>query len=518
MAVTLDKNQGLFRNELIFAVDAKGINMDSVLINLFMLLSQGQRVRSKGKNDDKLDLEILKKYFKQMEEDKNNVEGFIENEDILETWIRCNLVNMVNRGSPDKEKISSLRPIHLEAYRLRNPKQARDYNTADQINIMLEADPALRKKLKKFLARNWDNDVRDILVDERLDIDSLGILKLIKTQSNPINTKDLEIPKISPLLPQQAILYCDDIRRLLVYENSIPRAILLEYFKILTAFHLSLYLQKLIRLLPKMVELGTTELEDNITVVVDMTNDMDSKVSRFAIADSEKMMNGIHDYVYATFQINAVLDKIPSKRIDSKDLKQAFEMLKNKEKLEPYFEAKWGTVQSRVSEEEEENWLKDFEQYEDTFYDKYVQLLMKFRGGYQLTYYVSFIDNIAMKNTESGCMIAGRSRKHPRRFTIGSKLLEALIQILLLESKEDQFITKAISIEELMEKLRDRYGLIINGLNEPIYQNTDIYTHLAFKENVEAFKERLRQIGFYTDMSDAYILQKIRPRYEINGF
>ena len=39
--------------------------------------------------------------------------------------------------------------------------------------------------------------------------------------------------------------------------------------------------------------------------------------------------------------------------------------------------------------------------------------------------------------------------------------------------------------------------------------------NIAFKENVEAFKLKLRQIGFYNDLSDAYILQKIRPRYSL---
>lgn len=66
-----------------------------------------------------------------------------------------------------------------------------------------------------------------------------------------------------------------------------------------------------------------------------------------------------------------------------------------------------------------------------------------------------------------------------------------------------------------MNNLRKRYGLIINGLEEERFKNVDIHTHLAFKENVEAFKIKLRQIGFYNDLSDAYILQKIRPRYEL---
>ena len=72
-------------------------------------------------------------------------------------------------------------------------------------------------------------------------------------------------------------------------------------------------------------------------------------------------------------------------------------------------------------------------------------------------------------------------------------------------------------IEELIESIRERYGLVINGLEEKRFSNADLQTHLAFKENVEAFKTKLRQIGFYSDLSDAYILQRIRPRYQLNA-
>jgi len=85
-----------------------------------------------------------------------------------------------------------------------------------------------------------------------------------------------------------------------------------------------------------------------------------------------------------------------------------------------------------------------------------------------------------------------------------------------LEKKEDHFITNSLSIEELISKIRERYGLVINGLSEERFKEADLNTHLAFKENVEAFKLKLRQIGFYSDLSDAYILQRIRPRYELN--
>ena len=122
-----------------------------------------------------------------------------------------------------------------------------------------------------------------------------------------------------------------------------------------------------------------------------------------------------------------------------------------------------------------------------------------------------------MKNSESQVLADGRrSRKHPRRGSLGSKLLETLVQLLVLRQNEHGiYETRALSIDELAQLIRDRYGLIINGSNEPRFAGADVETHAAFKDNMEAFKNKLRQIGFYTDLSDAYLLQKIRPRYKI---
>ena len=153
------------------------------------------------------------------------------------------------------------------------------------------------------------------------------------------------------------------------------------------------------------------------------------------------------------------------------------------------------------------------------YFDKYIYLLEKTNGGssYQYKYYMDLLGNLCMKNTETKLMADGRrSRKHPRRGAMGSKLLETLVQILVLEKEEDgKYHSRSFSIDELAQIIRDRYGLIINGANEPRFSNADVETLAAFQDNMTAFKNKLRQIGFYTDLSDACLLQKIRPRYSI---
>ena len=123
-----------------------------------------------------------------------------------------------------------------------------------------------------------------------------------------------------------------------------------------------------------------------------------------------------------------------------------------------------------------------------------------------------------MKNEASALIIDGRSRKHTRRGAIGSKLLEVLVQLLVLNQKDNgELESRPLSIRQLAQEIRDRYGLIIDGTGEARFKDADIKTHLAFKDNMTALKNKLRQIGFYTDLSDASSLQKIRPRYKFNN-
>ena len=519
MAIKLNKEESLFRNELIFTADAKAVNIDNTLVNLFMLLKHNgirpkQRARSGGSTF--IELDTLKKVFSKLEEE-GSIKGFKDNPDAAELWMRSNLVNMVFRGNVDKEKISSLRPIHLESYRVRNAANTRDYNTADQVYLMLGANPTVKEDLKNFLMEGWDQTTNKINIGNGLDVDSLGLLHIIKNVKPGFLESNSTLNQINPILQKQAELFCDDVRRLLVYKRLIPRNVLIDYLKTITSFHLSLYIQKLVHFLPKMVESGNTDIADDWNIVLDATDNYESKVARLAADDAESLTNKIYDYVKSTFQVNAALRRLKLDKTNSENLTKALKILQEKPTdFEIYFETQWDNLYNSL-EEEDKLLIEDMVKYEDTYFDRYIELILKARGTYQYRYHIQLIDNLSQKNNERGFMAQGRSRKHPRRFVLGTRLLETLVQILVLESKDNQFQTRSLSIEELVSNIRDRYGLVINGLNEERFADADLQTHLAFKENMEAFKMKLRQIGFYNDLSDAYILQRIRPRYELNA-
>lgn len=521
----LSREERVFREPSIFAVDMKAVNLDNVLVNLFMLMrNNGARIKLKlARNATFHDVNSLKeKYFKALE-NRHELEGFSDFPEAVESWLRSSLVNMVFRGKA-KENISSMRPLHLESYRIRNQRHAKDYNTADQVFIMINKRPEVRDALKEYMSIGWDNFSRKLVDNPTLDVDTAGLLHLIKMVD--IDPKVVNvIANIKPLLEKQADLYCDDVLRLLAYQKSIPRSVFIDYLRILTGFHLALYFHQLVYQLPKMVDSGSSEETNEWSLVVDMTDKLESEISDLACADMQRLLDGMINYIRASYTIKAV-KRMPGASLES--MSQIISRIKNSDAtMEAYFQVRLSDVisnydkEAKTDEEQEDariykSELEQYLQFEDSSLQKYVQCLMKVGAPYQLKYGRDFLDKVSMKNTESALMIDGRSRKHQRRGAIGSKLLEVLVQLLVLTPKEGGFASNPLSIRQLIKSIRDRYGLIIDGSNEPRFANADVKTHMAFKANVDALKSKLRQIGFYTDLSDASSLQKIRPRYKFN--
>lgn len=148
-------------------------------------------------------------------------------------------------------------------------------------------------------------------------------------------------------------------------------------------------------------------------------------------------------------------------------------------------------------------------------FESFIEILMAYRGKYHRQYITECLDSLLLKNKENGLLAQSRTKGSPRRFVLGSKLLEVLLQVAVLTQDGGRFVTREVRIEELLAFLRNRYGLHIDRLPEGAQGNSSILDRRALRLNLEAFKRRLREIGFYEDLSDAYVTQKVSPRYAI---
>lgn len=516
MIIKLTKGEVVFRNQNLLASDTKAINLDRVLTNLYMQIYANGAPLTLAKRKGDFDIATLKQ-FATILEDKGYIIGAKDNLEAVEDWLRSNLVDMVFRGNVVKEKVASLRPMHLMSFRVQNRKFCRDYNTADQLYIMLKSCPEVLQGLKNYLCQGWDANTSSIVDSAKMDVDTAGVLlltqKLVEKRSLSTN-----FDKTTPFLKKQTELFNDDIRRLLVYQDHLPRTVFIEYLRILCGFHLALYCLKLIYILPKCVEAGSRDIEDDWSMIVDLSDSLSSPLAPYAVKDLDRLTNNYREYVRSTYIFNIIQSRLANAGRECTTDAVLASILSGIDKSDGFYESRYSDIRGQYLDniEEFDEMVQYFEN--EDYFDKYIYLLEKSNlGNAQLKFLTRHIDACAMKNSSSMLLADGRSRKYPRRGAIGSKLLETLVQILVLRQQENgTFISQPHSIEELTELIRSRYGLVINGINDPHFIDADVELNAAFHDNMEALKNKLRQIGFYTDLSDACILQKIHPRYNID--
>ncbi len=505
----------VFMNKDIFYVDVKSVKLDRVLTNLFIkMYSDGRPVTLAFRKEYTID--VLKENMNKIQE-LGYIHGVKENPDGVEDWLRSSLLELVNRGNIIKEHVSTLKPLHILSFRVQNSKYCRDYRASDQLYLMLKSNPEVMNGLVKYLSKGWDKSTGDIVIQEDLDVDTTGILYLTKPLREKKNMNKEVDSMPFPFLKDQASLFNDDIRRLLIYKEKLPRAVFIDYLRILCGLHLTLYTFKIIYLLPKMVKAGTRDIKDDWSMIVDLTDDLDSIVSQYACKDMERIENGFGKYIRSTYMADLIQERKEC------NIDEALRILKEDNDKQEYYELILNGIRKDLPEKDEKEFdqddLAEMLAYfpEGDYFNMLVHILEKSNlGRYQYRYLREFIDSVSMKNSSSMLLADSRSKRHPRRGAIGSKLLETLVQLLVLRQKEDgSYETRSLSIDELASAIRKRYGLIINGVGEERFADADVEMNSAFRINMDAFKNKLRQIGFYTDMSDACILQKIRPRYKL---
>lgn len=537
-----------FRTPKTTYVDFKHIEMDRVLTMLFPRLKyDGYASRRPPRGNDLTIEEFVKDFLEHSEW----FDGFDLYPQVVHRWIETDLMDIVNRGKPN-QAVAAPRPLHGNTYKFRNAKHTRDYGAAEQIYWMLfyarkGKGQAARDALKRFFFPGID------LVTDRydpsafVDVETQAILRLDHQVTQDM--KDSKEPsRFQPLCIGQADIMADDILRLMAYETYIPRSVLIDYLKTLMAFHLALYHLKLLLILPKLVkqrcgndlcsikECPLNPGLDNalegcpyrICVVVDMGDASNSHMTELARKSTDRLYRQIPAFVQANFIVKKLdeMAEYMSKKTGKLALPAngVFSVVDLVSLLKPeydadrqaYFKFRLASLieESTAGNEDVDPEIRNVITMGLGEFETFIEILMACRGKYHQQYITECLDSLLLKNKENGLLAQSRTKDSPRRFVLGSKLLEVLLQVAVLTQEGGHFVTREVRIEELLAFLRNRYDMYIDRL--PMGQvNGNIMDRRALRLNLEAFKRRLREIGFYEDLSDAYVTQKVSPRYAI---
>ena len=548
--MALQKKDREFRLPKISYLDFKTIEMDRVLTGLFERLEHGGYP---SVFRDKRELTV-DKFVDDIIDAKDRFLGFGQHRDIVERWVETHLMDIVNRGKKNAA-VAGPRPLHGYTYRFRNPKHSRDYGAAQHLYQMLHHARNLSghraiEHLKSFFFDGFDKVTRELNAKALADIETATLLHFLSQRKDTADTR-AGGDRFAPVCIGSADLMAEDIQRLLFYKPFMPRAVMVEYLKVLLSFHLALYHLRLVKLLPawQKIEGANSLCADSVCpmkprqerepqgdcpyklgLFVDMSGSAESPTAALAERSADGYFRRIPGFVRAYFvakKLDEFSEHLQRRGKLIRPLNSAFSVgelygLQAEpfaEERDKFFGERLAGLLESLSEGESgldaeieaitKMGLSDFETY--------IEILVSLRGAFHRKYIIESLDATMQKNKSGALLAQTRARNAPRRFVLESRLLEVLLQIAVLRPGGDQgYFTGEMRIDDLLSFLRERYGLYVDQL--PLgecFVSPTIDERKALRANVQAFTGRLREIGFYRDLSDAYVTQTVVPRYTI---
>lgn len=542
-----------FNTKKVSYLDFKQLEMDRVLTALFARLAHNG-FPSRLKRRFELSVEAFVDEFLEHPE---WFTGFAQHREILERWVETHLMDVVSRGKAN-QAVAAPRPLHGFTYRFRNPKHSRDYGAAQHLYETLYharkgAGQAAIEQLNRFFFQGHDKVTGRMDGGAILDVETQALLRLTEQVEDAPDTRGGR-ESFAPMCVGAADLLAEDIKRLMFYERHIPRSVMVDYLKVLLAFHLALYHLRLFKLLPSLVKRkgadpicapsacpmdsrsGENPHGDcpyRVGLFVDVAGQPETGSAQLAMRSADVHYRRIPSFVKAYFTFKKLDEFSESlvktgkrhlpkgEELGAADVLQLLEPLHKDERAKFFGARMYALVQDSAgnTEADIDPELKAVLDLKLSEFDTYIEILVALRGKFHRQYITECIDSLLMKNRPGALVAQGRTKGAPRRFVLDSRLLEVLLQIAVLrqDTPSGPFYTGETRIEALLTWLRERYGLHIDRLPRGDgFGTPSIEDRAALRDNTAAFIARLREVGFYRDLSDAYVSQTLTPRYRVH--
>jgi hypothetical protein len=526
------------RNPKVFYPDPKNIDLDRVLINLFLLLRcNGTRPATRGRAKQRI--EKVEHHVSELSK-MDGVSGFAENPGVVKAWLESDIFDVVNRGKPT-QAVASLRPLHLNAHKIRVAKHCRSYNVEDALYAMLSfGEKQVLQDLKTYLDLGRDPNTDRYDGHTALDIETLAVLKLVQDLPRLVPSNTDPVAPYKPSCIGQARLLCDDVQRLLAYRHVVPRPVMIDYLKTVFGLHVALYTLRLSRQLTGWLadkKPHPTCLDCPVhggkaapfegcpyqhSLVVDMGGDYHSRMAQLAQESTTAEYARLIDLIKSLFAINQLMRFARDNRRPDGPEQVPGLLAEEGPALEQYFSVRLGDLR-RKNETEDQGLSAEEEAIYDSSlpaFDVFIELVTHVRQKHHVKYLTEMMDKLLQKNTEYGALIQGKSKNNQRRWHLGGRLLEMFVQLAVLRWRDEGtrrlFFTEPILVEDFLRWLEARYGFVISApTGSEGRPPVTVEEHRAYRDNLRGLKDRLREIGFYDDLSDAYNAQTIRPRYRL---
>jgi len=529
--------QFAFKAEEITYLDRKTIHLDRAMLKLFELLRADGRPLARWRRATITVDELVKLVMAS----PRRFPGFEDHETVTAAWLRSDLLQVMHRGKGERETVVGPRPLHLNAFKLANAKAVQDYGASDQVWALLyHADRELLTRLKEFFSPALDPMRDEYDGTTELDLETHAVLNLVDATGIRVQPRTGPTPiPVRPLCLGQGHLLAEDLRCLLAYQDAVPRQVLAGYMRTVIGLHLALYVIRLLRLVPAQVEAAlegrsaprclAEERQDPrcfdcpfaSELAVDLSDDSGSRPGRLARASTASVLGELPRYVRAVFVVNQLKDfaGLHDRMTGAAGRRTAgefYQLVRERPAdMDGFFEGQiLELLRLEEPDEERTRTVELLLREEIPPLQKLVELICGKRLPIERRRMVDLIDSLTQKNRPGGFMRQTAGQGAPRWFALDSHLLETLAQIAVVDRGSDGYLrTRVVLLNWFIDWLRTRYGFVVHAPSHRQAVPPDEYA--AWQENERQFRRRLHEIGFFTDLSDAYNSQTLRPRYQV---
>jgi hypothetical protein len=346
----------------------------------------------------------------------------------------------------------------------------------------------------------------------------------------------------TPVCLGQARTYTEDVRRLLAYRDSIPRSALVDHLRRLTGFHLGLYLLRVFRAVVEVEQSGVRSCDAcrkgsapssetcpyRLELLADCGEDARSPVAKLAESSWATQEDYLARYVRSHLALkklhefadylgrNRQAEAVPFTTLEEIS---AVERSSRPELIDLFFDQRIEQlVQDSESADETERVSEletDYRAMSLSPFRVYVALLAHSSERRWFSYHRYLLDSLFSKNTSDGMLRQPLGGKRRRRIALGAALLETLALIAVVDDSEAGYFTRPLRVDQLIARLDQRYDLLVG--RPPSSLQSDLEANRQIATNVDRFKARLRETGLFTDLSDAFLAQLVRPRHVIGA-
>lgn len=139
-----------------------------------------------------------------------------------------------------------------------------------------------------------------------------------------------------------------------------------------------------------------------------------------------------------------------------------------------------------------------------------VQLLVAAQQSNGVGAYIKWIKSAGGLNQDYGLILGNERGARAWRYVMSDDLLSALVDLAMIAPKADASfgVRPRLKLGAFLEFLDQRFGL---GIDRPPAFQDDAERRAAAADNLGALKRRLRQMGYFEDLSDDFGAQYLTP-------